>query len=437
MISSNHRVKQSVVLLLVVILLGLIYLNTLYLPTVEHTCQTIKITDTSQAAEIIEEEETNVCLTDKVLRNVDVYHTAAHVDMWKHLEEKTLTAYQHQWQKFIHQVESEPMPNFKGRGIVMVAGNRDTFHRAITNIKLLRHAYGCILDIEVWHLDDEQPAEDIIEELRNLNVKARDLSDPTLPRPIIHRRGGEKQFQIKAAAIINSSFKEVLYLDSDNIPAKDPTDLFYTDEYNSTSALFWPDFWKTHGENKIFDILNIPCEDIWEQESGQMVLNKAKTWLPLQLAWYMQDHSEVYFQFLNGDKDTYKYAWQALNYPYHMSEVFLGMAGNMVGDRFCGHSMVQFDDYGNILFVHANLIKDTPPGSFITPNHIFDLLKRSTLSHNNTWIKPEFYVGNGRPCMDFTHREGEPEAVTEVFDDVLPQLQNKYFEYGGLNEWIS
>lgn len=51
------------------------------------------------------------------------------------------------------------------------------------------------------------------------------------------------RFQIKAAAVINSSFKEILYLDSDNVPVQDPTFLFETEEYKNTGALFWPDFW--------------------------------------------------------------------------------------------------------------------------------------------------------------------------------------------------
>lgn len=51
------------------------------------------------------------------------------------------------------------------------------------------------------------------------------------------------RFQIKAAAVINSSFKEILYLDSDNLPAQDPTFLFETKEFKNTGALFWPDFW--------------------------------------------------------------------------------------------------------------------------------------------------------------------------------------------------
>ncbi|ORE11301.1 hypothetical protein BCV72DRAFT_192534, partial [Rhizopus microsporus var. microsporus] len=187
----------------------------------------------------------------------------------------------------------------------------------------------CDLDIEVWHLSDEQPSVTVQNELAALGAVAKDLSDPNLPRPIQSRRNADKQFQIKAAAVINSSFKEILYLDSDNIPARDPTFLFDTPEYKKTGALFWPDFWKTHGDNKIFEILHISCRDEWEQESGQMVIDKVKSWLPLQLAWYMQDQHEIYFQFLNGDKDTFKYAWQALNAPYHMIEAFLGMAGTM------------------------------------------------------------------------------------------------------------
>lgn len=51
------------------------------------------------------------------------------------------------------------------------------------------------------------------------------------------------RFQIKAAAIINSSFREILYLDSDNAPTRDPSYLFHSKGYTETGAIFWPDFW--------------------------------------------------------------------------------------------------------------------------------------------------------------------------------------------------
>ncbi|RCI02096.1 hypothetical protein CU098_003720, partial [Rhizopus stolonifer] len=159
------------------------------------------------------------------------------------------------------------VPAFTGdRGIVLVAGNKDTLARTLTTIRLLRNEYHCMLPIEVWHLHDEQPDANIKQELEKLDAHARDLSNLDLIQPITKRRDAEKQFQIKAAAIINSAFEQVLYLDSDNVPVQDPTFLFDTPEYQNSGALFWPDFWKTHGENKIFDILDIECQDDWEQE---------------------------------------------------------------------------------------------------------------------------------------------------------------------------
>jgi hypothetical protein len=36
---------------------------------------------------------------------------------------------------------------------------------------------------------------------------------------------------------------QVLYLDADNFVLRDPSALFDTQEYKSTAAIFWPDFW--------------------------------------------------------------------------------------------------------------------------------------------------------------------------------------------------
>jgi hypothetical protein len=62
-------------------------------------------------------------------------------------------------------------------------------------------------------------------------------------------------------------------LDSDNTPTKDPSFLFDTDIYKTYGALFWPDFWKTAKENKIFDLLQVKCQDGWEQEVDMIILD--------------------------------------------------------------------------------------------------------------------------------------------------------------------
>lgn len=218
-----------------------------------------------------------------------------------------------------------------------------------------------------------------------------------------------------------------MFLDSDNIPTRDPSFLFDTVEYKEKGAIFWPDFWKTATENKIFKILEIECQDVWEQESGQIVIDKRRHWIPLQLAWYMQYYHELYFKLLNGDKDTFQYAWRALNAPFYRIKTFVGMGGLLVKGRFCGHSMLQYmDGYDQPLFVHANLMKQMPKSVFLQNDteRPWHLIKRD----DRSLILPQFYMANDTlGCMDFMDSSGIKE-----FDKVLDGFQDFYFESGGI-----
>lgn len=137
----------------------------------------------------------SVCKTDRVLRNVDPNHTNAHLSFWQHLTDGTVQIYKRRWQKFVSSVKRTEIPStqWEGKGIVLVAGNRDTFQRTLTAIKMLRHEHHCELDIEVWHLSDEQPSAEMKRELESLGAVPKDLSDPQLIRPIISRSAAEKQ----------------------------------------------------------------------------------------------------------------------------------------------------------------------------------------------------------------------------------------------------
>ena len=63
-----------------------------------------------------------------------------------------------------------------------------------------------------------------------------------------------KSYRIKAAALLFSQFKEVLFLDADIVSVEDPTFLFELKEYKETGAIFWPDFW---GSSMAPDFLNV------------------------------------------------------------------------------------------------------------------------------------------------------------------------------------
>lgn len=64
---------------------------------------------------------------------------------------------------------------------------------------------------------------------------------------------------------------------------------------------------------------------------------------------------------MNGDKDTYRFAWMAVKQPYSFVEQAIGTAGMIDSNKqLCGTTMVQFDLSGRELFLHHNMLKSGP-----------------------------------------------------------------------------
>ena len=81
---------------------------------------------------------------------------------------------------------------------------------------------------------------------------------------------------------------------------------------------------------------------MWEQEAGQLIVDKSKNfnvsnddnvsygnalgsvWHALHLSLYMQNKNEFYFKLLLGDKDTFRFGWEATKTPYYMNTHFPG-----------------------------------------------------------------------------------------------------------------
>src|SRR5436190_1159841 len=137
-----------------------------------------------------------------------------------------------------------PAHRFEGRGIVLLGGNGKTLELIQITLRMLRELK-CRLPIEVWHLPGELTPDDVLM-LQELGATPRDFGGPDVLFPMEVIKGREKNFQIKVAAWINSAFEEIIGLDSDVMPIRDPTYLFETDVYQRTGQIFWPDWWKTH-----------------------------------------------------------------------------------------------------------------------------------------------------------------------------------------------
>ena len=245
----------------------------------------------------------------------------------------------------------------------MVAGG-DILASALVTVSMLRQL-GSRLPIELWHLRDEISEHDL-EIIHSLHVVTRAFEDFVSKADLepIQSNVGMRVFQLKPLAILYSSFEEVLLIDSDNAPLRNPDSLFESKEYQSTGSLFWPDFWKSSASNPIWKIVGASNEvqGSWEQESGQILINKKSSWYAINLCVHF--NSEFYMRLLNGDKETFRFAWIASNATYAMIPVSPAAVGtekslhDAKAHGFCGHTMLQHDPAGVPVFAHHNQLKD-------------------------------------------------------------------------------
>lgn len=182
---------------------------------------------------------------------------------------------------------------FKGRGIVTLGGNEEgkTFKRMLVALNELRRV-GCQLPVEVHHWGDELSEENRQLILSNYpNTYFHDLAGPDNVIKIWKHM--MPNFQFKIAAVLNSRFAEPFLLDSDNLALFDPEELYESDTYKEFGTIFWPDIARTLPMNPIWPITNTKCRmDEYEQESGQLLVDKRKFWYHLQLSLYYLDKDD-------------------------------------------------------------------------------------------------------------------------------------------------
>lgn len=342
-----------------------------------------------------------------------------------------------------------PVPQVAGRGAIYCVYPK-AIEQALLSIQFLL-ASGWSNPIEVWHKNELDAHQ--ISALEKIGATVHNLSNYMVvavkDQPKLSS-GNAAQYEIKGLALLYTTLDEILFLDCDNIPIADPSVLFESDAYLETNALFWKDFWKTYPQNPIWQILDIPCTNEFEQESGQLVFKKSNpsVWRALNLAVYMQTHQELYFDLLLGDKDTFRLAWRALDIPYHMVRPHLAVLGYEYLGFFYGHSMVQYAPFwsefdngpapGNhvdtespkVMFVHANIMKHigySPGVSFslllhyknaVTPEAHGSIVAAPTLLFKGTTTLGEYWF-NG------VLQETQKSNFTEMF----PKFDADYQRY--------
>ena len=276
--------------------------------------------------------------------------------------------------RFIQTIPRYP-DHFEGRGIVVTGGGK-YFVSAYITIRVIRHV-GCKLPIELWYLDGEMDDE-MVDMVAEHGVTCHNASELARGTGYFLEHWW-KGWQLKAFALLHSSFREVLMLDADSYPVRDPSFVFDWPEYINTGAIIWPDIGSSA---RLFPplaarVLGVPQFTEAAAESGQLVFNKEQTWQALCLAKHLNADAIFTYHIVYGDKDTFPVAMHRLGLPYSRMNTKC---------RFNGPGIQQLDQNGETLFNHR--IHD----KFRIFNTRFDSTSQRGVSHQfaTGWLHEHF-----------------------------------------------
>lgn len=260
---------------------------------------------------------------------------------------KVIEAYREALACLAEQFRAEPCPpgRHEGRGVVVGAGGAKYFGCAWVCFSMARWL-GCSLPFQFWHLgrgemDPQMRAAAEAVDIEVVDARTVAAALPTPPRIL-------NGWELKPFAVMHSKFREVLYLDADCLPVVNPEFLFDTPEYRRHGAVFWPDL----PPNSKSEWLNGTC---WYNfgleyrkepafETGQFLIDKGRCWDALRLTCWVNEHSDYFYRFLFGDKDTFHLAWRKIGREYAMPPTPAG---------WHHPSILQHDFSGRRVFEHA------------------------------------------------------------------------------------
>lgn len=187
------------------------------------------------------------------------------------------------------------------RGIVTLAGGPVYSMNAYINCRMLRKL-GCTLPIEWCYLGAELSPmwidliERTISDIRLVNLGGTKLDNTK-------KNGG---WQAKVEAVLQSNFAELLFLDADSFPLRDPAPLFDHPLFHAHDCILWPDIheWTPQQQEIIKQHYGVDASGR-QVESGQMLFRKERCMEGLLKTREINRNSRAAYRILFGDKDTF------------------------------------------------------------------------------------------------------------------------------------
>jgi hypothetical protein len=239
-----------------------------------------------------------------------------------------------------------PADRFDGRGVVICAGGVQMFVNAYVLVRVLREVVRCALPIELWHLGPGELSPVMRRLLEPFGIELVDA----YALSAANQRWIADGWQLKPYAVLNSRFREVLLLDADQVPVRDPAEIFQWPPYLETGALFWPDIVDLVAENPVWQMCGLTPRRCTSLESGQMLIDKSRQWKALHATLHLNEAADIFYQLVYGDKDTFLLGWLLTEAPHAL------VPHQPFTDSRC---LTQRDFAGEPMFQHRTLAKWT------------------------------------------------------------------------------
>lgn len=306
-------------------------------------------------------------VNEDILSNI-IQVTSEQHDEISRIHTELLTKYINDEYKLFKNLKTQVSRN-KGQGIVYLSGKK-YYWLTILSIKYIRNILKDQTPIEIF-IPIRDKHDHYCNKISSVysNVKCSYFTDYLSKNQVLQLSG----YQYKSLALLFSTFNEILYLDSDNIPLISTDLMFNNVQFKKNGFVSWPDFWKRSTNYKFYDMAGLqrfaePISTLPSVESGQILINKSTHLKTLILAYYYNFYGPSYFYPLfsqgfpgEGDKETFYLASRVVEED---SYLITGHKTKSFGLKdkqgsYKGQGILQIDpnDKSKYWFLHMNYPK--------------------------------------------------------------------------------
>lgn len=221
----------------------------------------------------------------------------------------------------------EPIPEFKGFGVVTVAGGKYLrwFWASLRKLRELTDA-----PVQCWHLGPRELNHPCVPLMREMGVEFVDA--------IPHMRAENYQsfggWSAKSISIKHSPFRYALFLDADCFPLIEPESILRREDF-SHGFLAFHDVNKCRRDDFLFHDFGIRFDpNFTEFEAGVQLWDKEANWRALQLFSWCNGRPAPFHRISMGDKDLAPLSFMRLKMPFNV-----GGKPRWLGDHSIIHSL--------------------------------------------------------------------------------------------------